>query len=177
MGLITHNRFYVCIGAPPCPVIVDLVIIGSDALTPLSPSAPPLPLCRGRLRLLTGSRLAKGWPPLRLAPLPLLATGLVASGSPLRVPCSRPPLSVLCCKRLCPRETLMPAGTGPAGCCPYGMLPLRAGAAGLPFRLALAAASNRLAGGLGRPCMGAGHGWPPLLLAAFAAKTQQEQVE
>ncbi|RZR79587.1 hypothetical protein BHM03_00005321 [Ensete ventricosum] len=28
MGLITHNRIYVCIGASPCPVIVDLVIIG-----------------------------------------------------------------------------------------------------------------------------------------------------
>ncbi|RZS22617.1 hypothetical protein BHM03_00055419, partial [Ensete ventricosum] len=29
----------------------------------------------------------------------------------------------------------------------------------------------------GRPCMGAGRGWLPLLLAAFAAKTQQEHVE
>ncbi|RWW40678.1 hypothetical protein BHE74_00053885 [Ensete ventricosum] len=28
----------------------------------------------------------------------------------------------------------------------------------------------------GRPCMGAGCGWPPLL-ATFAAKTQQERVE
>ncbi|RWV80465.1 hypothetical protein GW17_00058266, partial [Ensete ventricosum] len=29
----------------------------------------------------------------------------------------------------------------------------------------------------GRPCMGAGRGWSPLLLTAFAAKTQQERVE
>ncbi|RWW37054.1 hypothetical protein BHE74_00057875 [Ensete ventricosum] len=35
MGLITHNRIYVCIGASPCPVIVDLVII--DALALLHP--------------------------------------------------------------------------------------------------------------------------------------------
>ncbi|RWV96503.1 hypothetical protein GW17_00040778 [Ensete ventricosum] len=29
MSLITRNRIYVCIGASPCLVIVDLVIIGS----------------------------------------------------------------------------------------------------------------------------------------------------
>ncbi|RRT36150.1 hypothetical protein B296_00048251 [Ensete ventricosum] len=29
----------------------------------------------------------------------------------------------------------------------------------------------------GRPCMGAGRGWPPLLLAAFIANTQQERVD
>ncbi|RWV97499.1 hypothetical protein GW17_00039705 [Ensete ventricosum] len=33
-----------------------------------------------------------------------------------------------------------------------------------------------LAGG-GRPCMGAGRGWPPLLLTAFATKMQQERIE
>ncbi|RWW46184.1 hypothetical protein BHE74_00047906 [Ensete ventricosum] len=44
--------------------------------------------------------------------------------------------------------------------------------------LALAASSRPLAGGHcrgltvgGRPCIGAGRGWPPLLLAGFAAKT------
>ncbi|RRT65899.1 hypothetical protein B296_00014575, partial [Ensete ventricosum] len=54
-----------------------------------------------------------------------------------------------------------------------------AGAAGLPFGLALAAANRPLVGGLGRglavggrPSMGAGRGWPPLLLASFAAKIQ-----
>ncbi|RWW67144.1 hypothetical protein BHE74_00025433 [Ensete ventricosum] len=60
---------------------------------------------------------------------------------------------------------------------PYGLLPLRARAAGLPFGLALAVASNRLAGGLGRPGMGVDHGWPPLLLAAFTVKMQQEHVK
>ncbi|RRT60123.1 hypothetical protein B296_00035592 [Ensete ventricosum] len=45
-----------------------------------------------------------------------------------------------------------------------------ASGASLPCRLALAAANRPLIGGLGR-------GWPPLLLAAFAAKTQQKHVE
>ncbi|RRT63478.1 hypothetical protein B296_00030410, partial [Ensete ventricosum] len=59
-----------------------------------------------------------------------------------------------------------------------------ASAAGLPFGLALIAASRPLAGGLGRglavggrPYMGAGRGWPPLLFATFVVKTQQEHVE
>ncbi|RRT36581.1 hypothetical protein B296_00050287 [Ensete ventricosum] len=29
MSLITYSKIYVCIGASPCPVIVDLVIIGN----------------------------------------------------------------------------------------------------------------------------------------------------
>ncbi|RRT31900.1 hypothetical protein B296_00047071 [Ensete ventricosum] len=77
-------------------------------------------------------------------------------------------------KRLCPWATLLPVGAAPAGYCPYGLLPLWAGATSLPFGLALVVASNRLARGLGRPFMGADHGWLPLLLAAFAAKIQQE---
>ncbi|RWW37111.1 hypothetical protein BHE74_00057817, partial [Ensete ventricosum] len=59
-----------------------------------------------------------------------------------------------------------------------------ASGAGLPCGLALAVAGCPLAGGLGRgqavdgrPFMGDGCGWPPLLLAAFAAKMQQERVE
>ncbi|RWW55280.1 hypothetical protein BHE74_00038097 [Ensete ventricosum] len=55
------------------------------------------------------------------------------------------------------------------------------GVVGLPYGLALAEAGRPLAGGLGhalavggRPCMGAGRGWLPLLLAAFTVKTQQE---
>ncbi|RRT44212.1 hypothetical protein B296_00050430, partial [Ensete ventricosum] len=67
---------------------------------------------------------------------------------------------------------------------PCGRLPPLMGATGLPFGLALAASSRPLAGGLSRglavggwPCIGAGHGWTHLLLAAFAAKTQQEHVE
>ncbi|RWV86570.1 hypothetical protein GW17_00051529 [Ensete ventricosum] len=34
MGLITHNRIYVYIDASPCPVIVDLVIIGFVGTVP-----------------------------------------------------------------------------------------------------------------------------------------------
>ncbi|RZS23259.1 hypothetical protein BHM03_00056159 [Ensete ventricosum] len=72
-------------------------------------------------------------------------------------------------------QVAVPAGD--ASACrrpPCGLLPL-AGAAGLPFGLALAAANRPLGGGLGRGlAMG---GWPPLLLAAFAAKTQQERIE
>ncbi|RWW58887.1 hypothetical protein BHE74_00034208 [Ensete ventricosum] len=81
------------------------------------------------------------------------------------------------CKRLCPWAVVAPASG-----CAYGRAPpLRAaaptGAAGLPFGLALAAASRRpfvwgLGCGLavgGRPYMGAGHGWPPLLLVALQA--------
>ncbi|RWW11674.1 hypothetical protein GW17_00024699 [Ensete ventricosum] len=51
--------------------------------------------------------------------------------------------------------------------------------ADLPCVLALTVIGRHLARGLGRdlvvggrPCMGAGRGWPPLLLIAFAAKTQ-----
>ncbi|RWW21053.1 hypothetical protein GW17_00014804 [Ensete ventricosum] len=46
----------------------------------------------------------------------------------------------------------------------------------------LAVSGRPIVGGLGRsrpgqPCMGAGYGWPPLLLVAFAAKTQEECIE
>ncbi|RWV93825.1 hypothetical protein GW17_00043688 [Ensete ventricosum] len=53
MGLITHNMIYVCIDASPCPVIVDLVIIGSVGsshhhmiiLFPKGCPNPSFPLC------------------------------------------------------------------------------------------------------------------------------------
>ncbi|RWV80247.1 hypothetical protein GW17_00058512 [Ensete ventricosum] len=42
MGLITYNRIYVCIDASPCPVIVDLVIIGpSDHRITMRHDLPP----------------------------------------------------------------------------------------------------------------------------------------
>ncbi|RWW71190.1 hypothetical protein BHE74_00021081, partial [Ensete ventricosum] len=93
-------------------------------------------------------------------------------------------------------QASVPAG----GCCPFGLavadrarrrcpcrllprqaaLPLRVAAApsgaGLPYGLALAAADRGMAVG-GMPFMGAGHGWQPLLLTAFAVKMQQECVE
>ncbi|RWW20974.1 hypothetical protein GW17_00014889 [Ensete ventricosum] len=77
-----------------------------------------------------------------------------------------------------------------AGFCPCERRrpPLRAAApvsgAGLPCGLALVAVGRPLAGGLGRglavggrPCIGVGRGWPPLLLASFTTKIQQERVE
>ncbi|RWV84124.1 hypothetical protein BHE74_00035013 [Ensete ventricosum] len=44
MGLITHNRIYVCISTSLCPAIVDLVVISSVGSSPLraSYSRPPL---------------------------------------------------------------------------------------------------------------------------------------
>ncbi|RWV81876.1 hypothetical protein GW17_00056667 [Ensete ventricosum] len=170
MGLITHNRIYVCIGASPCPVIVDLVIIDSVGLS----------------HHYAAAALARWQPPCQGA-----ATHAVAltSGNPLRAPCSRPPLRASHCKRLCPQAAVAPAGwlqpTVHAGvCCPHGRhfcpqaLPLWAAVAGLPFGLALALAGCPLVGGLGRglavgggPYIGAGRGWPSLLLAAFTAKT------
>ncbi|RZS22876.1 hypothetical protein BHM03_00055720 [Ensete ventricosum] len=136
-----------------------------DALTPLAPSTSSpssLPVRRWRLHLPTGSRSAKWQPPLRPTPPPLLAVGLAAGDSPLRV--SR-------CKRLCPRVALLPAGTTPVGCCPCKRLhPLRAPLASLvgwPWPQLITP-----------PCRGP---WPgcglSLLLAVFTAKMHQERVE
>ncbi|RWV79764.1 hypothetical protein GW17_00059052 [Ensete ventricosum] len=110
-----------------------------DALTPLTPSASSLvPLRKRRLPLPDGSHPAKGRPPL-------LAAGLAAGGSPLRVPCNRPRLRALRCKLACPRAAAPASGVG------------------LPCGLALAAADRPLAGDLdrglavdGRPCIRVG---------------------
>ncbi|RWW47151.1 hypothetical protein BHE74_00046883 [Ensete ventricosum] len=99
-----------------------IIFLPKGCPNPSFPSTlpPSLPLRRRRLPLLTGSRPAKGRPPLRL--------------SPLRA--SR-------CKQLCPRMAVAPAGwpqpvgTSTCRCRPYGLLPLRATDAGLPFRLAV----------------------------------------
>ncbi|RRT47049.1 hypothetical protein B296_00026910 [Ensete ventricosum] len=91
------------------------------------------------------------------------------------------------CRSGCARGRLPPLRVDRSRPCPQAP-PLRAVApvsgAGLPCGLALAIVGRPLAGGLGRglavggrPCMGASRGWPPLLLATFAAKTQQECVE
>ncbi|RWW59805.1 hypothetical protein BHE74_00033237, partial [Ensete ventricosum] len=101
---------------------------------------------------------------------------LVAGGSPLRVSYSRPPMRTPRYKRLCPQAALLPASVAPVGYCPYGRLPPLAGASGLPCGLALIAVGRPLAGswprpGRGWPALhGAGRGWLPLLLVAFAAK-------
>ncbi|RRT53494.1 hypothetical protein B296_00024337 [Ensete ventricosum] len=99
MGLITYNRIYLCIGASPCPVIVDLVIIGSSDhritmrrdLPPwhhgsrcnLHAPATPLhpPLRAGRSRPLPRVAAPYGLLPLR-ATAPLHG-GLAVASSPL----------------------------------------------------------------------------------------------
>ncbi|RZS23644.1 hypothetical protein BHM03_00056608, partial [Ensete ventricosum] len=90
-----------------------------DALTHVAPSALPLLLSlhRRRLSLPVGSHPAKGRPPL-------LVAGLAAGGSPLRAPCSRPPLRAPRCKRVCPRVIV--ALTGYCAC-ERRRPPLRAG--------------------------------------------------
>ncbi|RRT57808.1 hypothetical protein B296_00013848 [Ensete ventricosum] len=89
MGLITHNRIYVCIGASPYPVIVDLVIIGSRGIIILFIKGclnPSCPICAVAVAALYRRKpLGVGrWRPL-LAGSPRAAT-------PCRVPSrSRPP--------------------------------------------------------------------------------------
>ncbi|RRT33044.1 hypothetical protein B296_00043810 [Ensete ventricosum] len=104
MGLITHNRIYVCISASPCPVIVDLVIIGSvgslhhyASESPVTASWVPLSPPRSRS---TSPWLAAGGQ-LAIAPLQAVAP---VGGRPLQgawpqptaplqggLGCSRPP--------------------------------------------------------------------------------------
>ncbi|RWW07506.1 hypothetical protein GW17_00029112 [Ensete ventricosum] len=100
MGLIAHNRIYVCIGVFPCHVIVNPVIIGSvdHRITmhrdiPLwhrgsrcNLHAPAATLHRGRIIL-----FSKGCPSPLLAPLyaavviaPAQAAGLAVGGRPLQ---------------------------------------------------------------------------------------------
>ncbi|RWV93893.1 hypothetical protein GW17_00043615 [Ensete ventricosum] len=146
----------------------------ADALTPLSPSVPPLPpllLCRRWLPLLADSHPVKGRPPLRLATSLLLAARLAVGGSPLwaATPCGRPAVGPLCERRAasgCAREWLPPlradrswlcsrVAAAPAGGAsarrhrPYGWLSPFAGTAGLPFGEALAVGSHPHAGSLG----------------------------
>ncbi|RWW00731.1 hypothetical protein GW17_00036282 [Ensete ventricosum] len=81
LGLITHNRIYMCIGVSPCPVIVDLVIIGSVAspCDVISRHGIVSPAITSTL-----SRPAKGRPPLWSPPPPLLAAGLAAGNRTLQ---------------------------------------------------------------------------------------------
>ncbi|RWV90282.1 hypothetical protein BHE74_00053445 [Ensete ventricosum] len=69
MGLITHNRIYVCISASPCPVIVDLVIIGSIGSSHHHASLSPATV---------------SWPQ------PAVPVGAAPAGY---CPCRRPPLA------------------------------------------------------------------------------------
>ncbi|RRT54264.1 hypothetical protein B296_00045876, partial [Ensete ventricosum] len=91
-----------------------------------------------------------------------LAAGLATGGSPLRAPYRGPLLWASRSKRrFCPQPSLASLSGWPW---PQPSAPLKGG---LGRGLAMG----------GRPCMGAGCGWSPLLFAAFAAKTHQEHVE
>ncbi|RWV78046.1 hypothetical protein GW17_00061049 [Ensete ventricosum] len=121
-----------------------------DALTPLSPStSPSLPLRRQWLPLPTSSCPAKGRPPLRLAPPPLLAAGLAAGMGdcrPCRLAATGRAHGRCFCSQAPPLWAAAPCGH---------RWPL--------FRATLAASNRPLAGDLchdlavgGRPYMGAG---------------------
>ncbi|RWW12803.1 hypothetical protein GW17_00023515, partial [Ensete ventricosum] len=112
------------------------------------------------------------------------------------------PFGRRCCPRAAPHGRATPpcAGTTPAGSrhlrpgCPCSWATAPVGGyplwAGCPCKGVLAVADHPLTGGLsrsrlplavslamgGRPCMGAGRGWSPLL-AVFVAKMQQECAE
>ncbi|RWW26954.1 hypothetical protein BHE74_00057394 [Ensete ventricosum] len=144
-----------------------------------------------RLPLPTNSHPAKGRPPLWSAPLTLLAAA--PCGRPVADPLLQVPRCKRVCPRAAATPTGWPQPVVLAGGYrPYRLAvasrahkrrpyerrgpPLRVAAstsgAGLPCRLALAVADHPLVGDLcrglavgGRPCMGAGRGWPPLLAA------------
>ncbi|RWW25893.1 hypothetical protein GW17_00009744, partial [Ensete ventricosum] len=124
-----------------------------------------------RLPFAANSRRDKGQPPLRPAPPPLLAVGLAAGDSPLWAPCSQPPCgrrAASGCRPSCPQAPPLRAATS-MGCCPCGRLPPLAGWSWLQPAAPLRGLGRGLAVD-GRPYMGVGRGWPPLLLATFTAK-------
>ncbi|RWV83824.1 hypothetical protein GW17_00054522 [Ensete ventricosum] len=197
MGLITHNRIYVCISASPCLVIVDLVIIGSigsshhhaiilflkGCPSPLaSLCATVVAAARRRRRRCTSSAWATAPAASdaalgrdlagrrrRLArALPLLAAA-PASGRPCGLATSGSPLRAGC-NRLCLR-----------GYYTCGWLPLAGGmvAAGRPLALGPWLQSTAPLQVVDRRCKGTGRGHArlPLARASFAAKMQQECVE
>ncbi|RZR86267.1 hypothetical protein BHM03_00013437 [Ensete ventricosum] len=101
MGLITHNRIYVCIGASPCPVIVDLVINGSVGSSHLYASCLRAAAPSGRVGTAYARRChpyrrqpcmwAVGSYPLQAAPVATWPwPAALAGGSS----CSRAPLQV-----------------------------------------------------------------------------------
>ncbi|RWV91245.1 hypothetical protein GW17_00046481 [Ensete ventricosum] len=105
-------------------------------------------------------------------------TGLAAGGIPLRATYSQPPFAGTALQAIVPAGNYRPYGLAVVDRARGRLLPP------VPYGLALAAAGHPLIGGLGRGlavggrlCMGAGRSWPPLLLAAFATKMQQERVE
>ncbi|RWW10112.1 hypothetical protein GW17_00026361 [Ensete ventricosum] len=185
MGLITHNRIYVCIGVSPCLVIVDLVIIGSvgsshyHASIILFSKGCPSPLLVALCAIVVVAVApAQAAAPLASTPRVAAPCGLAMGGSPLRAGHWQPPLAHAILQPAplrtprCGRLPPLQAGHSPL--CPQ-VPPLRVAAPvdGRPLRVGL---GRGLAVG-GRACMGVGRGWPPLLLVAFTPKIQQECVE
>ncbi|RWW55097.1 hypothetical protein BHE74_00038281, partial [Ensete ventricosum] len=150
---------------PSCPICAATTIFAlAQVAIALARRQPP---CQGvatpaaSAAAPTGIRVGRGRQPLlgALQSVPFAGTVLqagVPAGVALQVgvPAGRPQQVVL-------------ASVAPAGCCPHKRCrpPLRAG----PGRTR----SPPCRGPWPRPC----RGWPPLLLAAFTAKTQQERVE
>ncbi|RWW09986.1 hypothetical protein GW17_00026497 [Ensete ventricosum] len=165
MGLITHNRIYVCIDASPCPVIVDLVIIGSIGLS--RHQAHPYDRRHARRRCplwalpLYGLVVGRHCPcDLAAGKQPLPGWSLAAGGAFARRRPSR--LWAVAPAGGCPLQAAAPTGDRPLIGRPW-LQP--AGPCSWPSR--------------GWPTLqGAGHSrLPLLLLVAFAVKMLQEYVE
>ncbi|RRT35906.1 hypothetical protein B296_00013775 [Ensete ventricosum] len=166
MGPITHNRIYVCIGASLCPVIIDLVasscviISCHDIVGPVVISTLPTRSSFSPKDALTPLSPSAPSPPLLLRrwrlPLPCQKSGTPVAGAVApagdRAGRGRPTVGPLCRRRAISDQLFFPQA------------PPLTGAAGLPFGLALAVG--------GQSYMGAGRGWPPLLLAAFTMQMQ-----
>ncbi|RZR84476.1 hypothetical protein BHM03_00011324, partial [Ensete ventricosum] len=164
---------------PSCPLCA-IVVVAALAQATVAIAYWQLP-CQGAATPVTGAaalagdRVGHGRQPIAGALQPAPLCGRHATSS-----CARWRLSPLRAghSRSCLRVALLLTGAAPAGCYPRGWLPPRAGAVGLPCRLALTTAGRPLVGGLGRdlamggrPYMGVGRGWSRLLLIAFTAKT------
>ncbi|RWW38172.1 hypothetical protein BHE74_00056611, partial [Ensete ventricosum] len=69
---------------------------------------PSFPLCVAAAAVAPAQAtiaLAHWQPHCQGVATPAAGAAAPTGGSPLRVPCSRPPLQAPCCKRLCPRAT------------------------------------------------------------------------
>ncbi|RWV82062.1 hypothetical protein GW17_00056468 [Ensete ventricosum] len=180
MGLITHNRIYVCISACPCSVIVDLVIIGSVEsssylLGNLSEGDGPCDRCHCPYWrqpwpwAVAPCGLAVGVARFRLA-----ASSVPLAGWPLAVaPCRRRAICGRACKRLPPPMQ---------GCLGCSRSPLCRGPwpqSATPLQVVRPWPAT-LVGGLvvaNHPYIWPNCGRLPPFLDVFAAKIQKERVE
>ncbi|RRT63193.1 hypothetical protein B296_00004017 [Ensete ventricosum] len=180
MGLITHNMIYVCIDTSPCPVIVDLIVIGSDALAlPFCPH-PTVGAAAAVVLCVVGSRLADKRPPLWQASLPLGGSsfGCCAHSS---LPYELAPLWALPLRVLPTPASTTPASASHAHGLPRLLVAALVTSAYACWRLPLAgwpraASPTGPLAVAGYPCRGPGHGWLPFL-TTFTSKIQQQCVE